>query len=64
MILIGETIKKPGSVTTWHFSDSPHYLAQLVIDALKTVICPSHIYYEVKTKPISPNSDYSFIFNA
>lgn len=31
---------------------------------VKNAICPSHIYYELETKPISPNNDYSFIFNA
>lgn len=56
--------KKLGFVTAWQFSDSPNYLARLVIDELKNAICPSHIYYELETKPISPNNDYSFIFNA
>ena len=37
-----ETTKE--SVTAWQFGDAPNYLAQLVIDGIKTATCSGHIF--------------------
>ncbi|EEM98358.1 Asch domain superfamily [Bacillus thuringiensis IBL 200] len=36
--------KKTESVIAWQFGDSPNYLAQLVIDGIKTATCSGHIF--------------------
>lgn len=54
----------PLSVSAWKFGDNPDYLAQLVIDGVKTATCSSHIIYELENEPLPANDDYSIILNS
>ncbi|MGG0726166.1 ASCH domain-containing protein [Bacillus mycoides] len=56
--------EKPKSVMAWQFGDSPDYLAQLVIDGVKTATCSSHIFYELENEPLPTTKDYSIILNS
>ncbi|EJQ55187.1 Uncharacterized protein BWINRASL_00279 [Bacillus mycoides] len=56
--------EKPKSVTAWQFGDSPDYLAQLVIDGIKTATCSGHIFYELENEPLPTTNDYSVILNS
>ena len=56
--------EKPKSVTAWQFGDSPDYLAQLVIDGVKTATCSCHIFYELENEPLPTTKDYSIILNS
>ncbi|PEL18203.1 RNA-binding protein [Bacillus toyonensis] len=56
--------EKPASVTAWQFGDSPNYLAQLVIDGIKTATCSCHIFYELENEPLPTTNDYSIILNS
>ncbi|MGH1288862.1 ASCH domain-containing protein [Bacillus toyonensis] len=56
-----ENNEKPASVTAWQFGDSPNYLAQLVIDGIKTATCFVHIFYELENEPLPTTNDYSII---
>ncbi|AGE75895.1 TPA: ASCH domain-containing protein [Bacillus thuringiensis] len=56
--------KKPESVTAWQFGDAPNYLAQLVIDGIKTATCSGHIFYELEHESLPTTIDYSIILNS
>ncbi|HDR7392528.1 ASCH domain-containing protein [Bacillus toyonensis] len=56
--------EKPASVTAWQFGDSPNYLAQLVIDGIKTATCSCHTFYELENEPLPTTNDYSIILNS
>ncbi|OOR16943.1 MULTISPECIES: ASCH domain-containing protein [Bacillus cereus group] len=56
--------EKPKSVMAWQFGDSPDYLAQLVIDGVKTATCSGHIFYELENEPLPTTKDYSIILNS
>ncbi|KFM98676.1 ASCH domain-containing protein [Bacillus clarus] len=56
--------EKPKSVTAWQFGDSPDYLAQLVIDGVKTATCSGYIFYELENEPLPTTNDYSIILNS
>ncbi|MED1283926.1 ASCH domain-containing protein [Bacillus mycoides] len=56
--------EKPESVTAWQFGDSPDYLAQLVIDGVKTATCSGHIFYELENEPLPTTNDYSIVLNS
>ena len=55
--------KAPGSVTAWQFGADPDYLAQLVVDGIKTATCSGHIFYELENEPLPSTEDYSVILN-
>ncbi|HIW13775.1 MAG TPA: ASCH domain-containing protein [Candidatus Salinicoccus stercoripullorum] len=55
--------EKPGSVGAWQFGDDPDYLAQLVVDGIKTATCSGHIFYELENEPLPSTEDYSVILN-
>ncbi|MBY0596532.1 ASCH domain-containing protein [Bacillus bingmayongensis] len=55
--------EKPQSVSAWQFGASPDYLAQLVIDGVKTATCSGHIFYELDNEPLPRVNDYSIILN-
>ncbi|HDR7785346.1 ASCH domain-containing protein [Bacillus sp. 17RED48] len=52
---------KPESITAWQFGDSSNYLAQLVIDGIKTATCSVHIFYELENESLLTTNDYSII---
>ncbi|MDZ5610472.1 ASCH domain-containing protein [Bacillus pseudomycoides] len=56
--------EKPQSVSAWQFGASPDYLAQLVIDGVKTATCSGHIFYELDNEPLPRINDYSIILNS
>ncbi|WP_459503919.1 ASCH domain-containing protein [Bacillus sp. C1] len=56
--------EKPQSVSAWQFGASPDYLAQLVIDGIKTATCSGHIFYELDNDPLPTINDYSIILNS
>ncbi|PFA13026.1 ASCH domain-containing protein [Bacillus cereus] len=55
---------KPQTVSAWQFGASPDYLAQLVIDGVKTATCSGHIFYELENEPLPTTNDYSIILNS
>ncbi len=42
----------------------PNYLAQLVIDGIKTATCSGHIFYELENESLPTTNDYSIILNS
>lgn len=56
--------EKPKSVTAWQFGNSPDYLAQLVIDGIKTATCSGHIFYELDNEVLPTTNDYSIVLNS
>lgn len=56
--------EKPKSVSAWQFGAPPDYLAQLVIDGVKTATCSGHIFYELDNEPLPAINDYSIILNS
>ncbi|MFD1928414.1 ASCH domain-containing protein [Sporosarcina siberiensis] len=56
--------EKPQSVTAWQFGVTPDYLAQLVVDGIKTATCSGHIFYELENDPIPTTEDYNIILNS
>ena len=55
---------QPQSVNAWQFGDDPDYLAQLVIDGIKTATCSGYIFYELGNEPLPRTEDYSIILNS
>jgi len=55
---------KPQSVSAWQFGIDADYLAQLVIDGIKTATCSGYIFYELENEPLPTTEDYSIILNA
>lgn len=55
---------KPQTVSAWQFGASPDYLAQLVINGVKTATCSGHIFYELENEPLPTTNDYSIILNS
>ncbi|MEA3319664.1 MAG: ASCH domain-containing protein [Bacillota bacterium] len=55
---------KPERVTAWQFGGSPDYLAQLVIDGVKTATCSGYVFYEVENEPLPTTEDYSVVLNS
>ncbi len=56
--------EKPKSVSSWKFGDNPDYLAQLVIDGIKTATCSGLVFYEIENEPLPSVGDYSIILNS
>ncbi|WP_375335778.1 MULTISPECIES: ASCH domain-containing protein [unclassified Bacillus (in: firmicutes)] len=55
---------KPQTFSAWQFGASPDYLAQLVIDGVKTATCSGHIFYELDNERLPAINDYSIILNS
>jgi len=55
---------KPKKVTAWQFGESPDYLAQLVIDGVKTATCSAYDFYEREGEPLPQSGEYSIILNS
>lgn len=55
---------QPPSVRAWQFGADPDYLAQLVIDGVKTATCSGYIFYELENEPLPTINDYSIILNS
>lgn len=56
--------EKPNRVSAWQFGDNPDYLAQLVIDGVKSATCSGLIFYEIENEPLPSVEDYSIILNS
>ncbi|ARJ39371.1 ASCH domain-containing protein [Sporosarcina sp. P21c] len=56
--------EKPQSVSAWQFGAAPDYLAQLVVDGIKTATCSGHIFYELENEPLPTTKDYNIILNS
>ena len=56
--------EKPAKVSAWQFGADPDYLAQLVIDGVKTATCSGHIFYEIEQEPLPAVDDYSIVLNS
>lgn len=56
--------EKPDSVSAWQFGATPDYLAQLVVDGIKTATCSGHIFYELENEPLPTTKDYNIILNS
>lgn len=55
---------KPQSVSAWQFGDQANYLAQLVVDGIKTATCSGYIFYELEKEPLPTTNDYSIVLNS
>ncbi|THE13074.1 ASCH domain-containing protein [Bacillus timonensis] len=55
---------KPELVDAWQFGDDPDYLAQLVIDGIKTATCSGYVFYELENAPLPKVDDYSILLNS
>jgi uncharacterized protein YhfF len=55
---------KPTRVSSWQFGDDPNYLAQLVIDGVKSATCSGLVFYEIENEPLPSVEDYSIILNS
>lgn len=55
---------QPPKVSAWQFGSMPDYLAQLVIDGIKTATCSGLIFYEMENEPLPAVEDYSIILNS
>ena len=55
---------RPLSVRAWQFGADPDYIAQLVIDGIKTATCSGYIFYELENEPLPTTDDYSIILNS
>ncbi|RHW35741.1 ASCH domain-containing protein [Neobacillus notoginsengisoli] len=56
--------ERPASVSAWQFGDDPDYLAQLVIDGIKTATCSGYIFYELENERLPAVGDYSIVLNS
>lgn len=56
--------EKPQSVSAWQFGADADYLAQLVIDGIKTATCSGYIFYQLENEPLPTTEDYSIILNS
>ncbi|VEF46625.1 asch domain superfamily [Bacillus freudenreichii] len=56
--------EKPTSVNAWQFGDDADYLAQLVIDGVKTATCSGLVFYEIENEPLPAVGDYSIVLNS
>lgn len=56
--------EKPKSVSAWQFGDNPDYLAQLVIDGVKTATCSGLVFYEIENEPLPSIEDFSIVLNS
>ncbi|WP_217587590.1 ASCH domain-containing protein [Lentibacillus saliphilus] len=54
----------PTHVEAWQFGDDADYLAQLVIDGIKTATCSAHVLYEIEGEALPAVGDYSIILNS
>lgn len=55
--------EKPMTVSAWQFGGETDYLAQLVVDGVKTATCSGHIFYELKSEPLPTTEDYGVILD-
>ncbi|WP_077619543.1 ASCH domain-containing protein [Bacillus sinesaloumensis] len=56
--------EQPESVNAWQFGADPDYLAQLVIDGVKTATCSGHVFYEIENEPLPTVDHYSILLNS
>lgn len=56
--------KEPITVSTWQFGGESDYLAQLVVDGVKTATCSGHIFYELNNEPLPTAEDYGVILDS
>ena len=54
----------PIGVTAWQFGETPDYLAQLVVDGVKTATCSAYEFYETEGEPLPQVGEYSIILNS
>jgi len=54
----------PQTVTAWQFGAQPDYLAQQVINGVKTATCSGHVFYELENEPLPAVDDYSVVLNS
>ncbi len=55
--------KKPKNVSAWQFGGTPDYLAQLVIDGIKTATCSAYDLYQLEGAPLPQVGEYSIVLN-
>ncbi|AVQ97741.1 RNA-binding protein [Oceanobacillus iheyensis] len=51
------------TVSAWQFGGESDYLAQLVVDGVKTATCSGHIFYELENKPLPTTENYGVILD-
>ncbi|KIL50832.1 ASCH domain-containing protein [Jeotgalibacillus campisalis] len=56
--------EKPKKVTAWQFGAEPDYLAQLVIEGVKSATCSGLVFYELDNEPLPAVEDYSVVLNS
>lgn len=56
--------EKPTSVQAWQFGGDPDYLAQLVVDGVKTATCSGYVFYGLDQEALPATEDYSIVLNS
>lgn len=56
--------EQPQSVSAYPFGVEPDYIAQLVVDGVKTATCSGYIFYEMENEPLPTTEDYSIILDS
>ncbi|MFS0559595.1 ASCH domain-containing protein [Terribacillus sp. 179-K 1B1 HS] len=56
--------QKPNKVSAWQFGADPDYLAQLVMDGIKTATCSGLIFYELENEPLPSVDDYNIVLSS
>ncbi|WP_338654124.1 ASCH domain-containing protein [Sporosarcina psychrophila] len=56
--------KTTKSVNAWKFGGDSEYLAQLVVDGIKTATCSGHIFYELKNEPLPTTENYGIVLDS
>src|SRR5699024_9062733 len=55
--------EKPMTVNTWQFGGESEYLAQLVVNGIKTATCSLHVFYELNNEPLPTTDSYGVILD-
>ena len=55
--------EKPMAVSAWQFGGETDYLAQLVVDGVKTATCSGYIFYELESESLPTTEDYGVILD-
>lgn len=56
--------EQPQSVSAYPFRAEPDYIAQLVVDGVKTATCSGYMFYEMDNEPLPTTEDYSIILDS
>ncbi len=61
---LSKSVENQHTVTAWQFGGNPDYLAQLVMEGIKTATCSAKILYDKEGEQLPAVGDYSIILNS